>query len=139
MLKKLSIVSAILFISISISSAGSVPNMQEGKWEITTKINIPAMGMDMPPRKHTQCLTKKDLIPQNPQSGQECKISETKAAGNTVTWTMQCSGGHGGPMKGSGEITYNGNSLKGKIEMKGAQPNSGMISQISGKRIGDCK
>ena len=46
---------------------------------------------------------------------------------------------HGGDMKGSGEITYSGSSSKGKVELKGAQPNSGMVSRISGQRIGDCK
>jgi len=141
MLKQLTITSLILFIAISICFAGSEPNIQEGNWEITTKMNIPAMGMDIPPMKHTQCLTKKDLIPQNSQSGQgqECTITQNKPAGNTVSWTMQCDGGHGGNMKGSGEITYNGNSFQGKIELKGDQPNSGTISHISGKRIGDCK
>ena len=141
MLRKPTIASGILLIAVSICFAGSEPNMQEGKWEITTKMNIPAMGMDIPPMKHTQCLTKKDLIPKSSQSGQgqECKITENKTAGNTVTWSMQCSGGHGGDMKGSGEMTYNGNSFNGKIELKGDQPNSGTISQISGQRIGDCK
>ena len=139
MLKKLSIASVVLFIAISICFAGSEPNMQEGKWEITTKMNIPAMGMDMPPMSHTQCLTKKNLIPQKSQSGEECKITQTKLTGNTVTWTMQCSGGHGGDMKGNGEITYNGNSLKGKIEMTMPQANMKITSHISGHRIGDCK
>ena len=139
MLKKLFAASVIMFIAISICFAGSGPNMQEGNWEITTKMEIPNMPMDMPSMKHTQCLTKKDLIPQKSQSGEECKISQTKVTGNTVTWTMQCSGGHGGDMKGSGEITYSGSSSKGKVELKGAQPNSGMVRQISGQRIGDCK
>jgi hypothetical protein len=139
MLKKLFATSVILLAIFSISFAGSVPDIKEGEWEITTKKNIPAMGMEMPPMKHTQCLTKKNLIPQKSQSGEECKISQTKVTGNTVTWTMQCSGGHGGDMKGSGEITYSGSSFKGKVEFKGAQPNSGMVSQISGQRIGDCK
>ena len=139
MLKKLFAVSVILLAIFSISFAGSVPDIKEGEWEITTKMNIPAMGMEMPPMKHTQCLTKKNLIPQKSQSGQECKISQTKVTGNTVTWTMQCSGGHGGEMKGSGEITYSGNSFKGKIELKGTQPNSGTTSHLSGQRIGDSK
>ncbi len=139
MLKKLSMASVILIVIFSSSFAGSAPNIQEGNWEITTKMKIPAMQMEMPPMKHTQCLTKKDLIPQNSQSGQECKITENKAAGNTVTWTMQCTGGHGGDMQGSGEITYSGNSFKGKIELKGAQPNAGNITHLSGIRVGDCK
>jgi hypothetical protein len=139
MLKKLLFASVILFITISISFAGSVPNMQEGNWEITTKMEIPGMPMNMPPMKHTQCLTKKDLVPQSSQPGQECKFTQIKVADNTVTWIMQCSGGHGGDMKGNGKITYSGNTLKGKIEMTMPQSNMKMTSHISGHRIGDCK
>ena len=139
MLRKLFAASVMLLAIFSISFAGSVPDIQEGEWEITKIMTIQAMGMELPPNKYTKCLTKKNLIPQKSQSGEECKISQTKVTGNTVTWTMQCSGGHGGDMKGSGEITYSGSSSKGKVELKGAQPNSGMVSQISGQRIGDCK
>ena len=139
MLKKLIVASVILLASFSISFAGSVPDIKEGEWEMTKQINLPGMGMEMPPKKFTQCLTKKDLIPQNYQSGQECKISDKKVVGNTVTWNLQCTGGHGGDMKGSGELTYAGKSLKGKVELKGAQPDMTMISQISGHFLGDCK
>ena len=139
MLKKLFTASVFLLAIFSISFAGSVPDIKEGEWEMTKQINLPEMGMEMPPKKYTQCLTKKDLIPQNYQSGQECKISDKKVVGNTVTWNLQCTGGHGGDMKGSGELTYAGKSLKGKVELKGAQPDMTMISQISGQRIGDCK
>ena len=139
MLKKLFTASVVLLASFSISFAGSVPDIKEGEWEMTKQINLPEMGMEMPPKKFTQCLTKKDLIPQNYQSGQECKISDKKVVGNTVTWNLQCTGGHGGDMKGSGEITYAGKSLKGKVELKGAQPDMTMISQISGLFLGDCK
>ena len=139
MLKKLFTTLVILLAIFSISFAGSVPDIKEGEWEMTKQINLPEMGMEMPSKKYTQCLTKKDLIPQNYQSGQECKISDKKVVGNTVTWNLQFTGGHGGYMKGSGDLTYAGKSLIGKVELKGAQPDMTMISQISGQRIGDCK
>ena len=138
MLRKLFAASVLLFAVISISFAGSVPNMQEGMWEITSRMEMPGMPMQMPPMKHTQCLTKKDLVPQSSQPGQECKITHTKVTGNTVTWTMQCKG-QGGDMKGTGKITYSGNSFKGTIKMTMAQSNMEMTSHISGHRIGDCK
>lgn len=92
----------------------------------------------MPPIKYTQCLTKKDLIPQNNQPGNECKITKTSVTGNTVTWNMQCSG-NDAEMKGHGSITYSGNSFKGKIEITISKTNMKMISHISGRRIGDCR
>jgi hypothetical protein len=112
--------------------------MREGKWEITTKIEIPGMPTNMPPMKNTQCLTKKDFVPENSQPGQECKFSETKVSGNTVTWKMECNG-KGGEMKGTGEITYSGDSFKGTMKMKMPQQDMEMTSHMEGRRIGDCK
>jgi hypothetical protein len=117
--------------------ADAVPDMREGKWEITTKVEIPGMPTNMPPMKTTQCLTKKDLVPENSQPGQECKFPETKIKGNTVTYTMECSGKEG-EMKGSGEITYSGDTFKGTMKMQMPQANMEMISHMEGKRIGDC-
>ena len=139
MLKELCIALTILITATSVSFAGSELNMQEGMWEITTKMEIPEMPMDMPPMKHTQCLMKKDVVPQSSQAGQECKISQTKITGNTVTWTMQCSGGPGGDTKGNGTITYNGNSMNGTIKLTNTQSNMKMTSHLTGHRIGDCK
>jgi Protein of unknown function (DUF3617) len=138
MLKKLSIAAVILFATSSVSFAGAVPNMQEGNWEITTTMEMPGMPMNIPPVKYTQCLTKKDIIPQGSQLEQECKFIQTKVSGNTVTWIMECSG-KDGKMKGNGKITYSGNSMKGKIEMTMSPSNMKMTSHLSGRRIGDCK
>lgn len=136
MLKKLFFGSIILLTAISITFAASGPNMKEGLWEITTKTKMP--GMEMPPMKHTQCITKNDLVPQSSQPGQECKITETKVIGNTVTWTMQCKT-QGGEMKGTGKITYSGDSFEGTMIMSMPQANMKITTHISGKRIGDCK
>jgi hypothetical protein len=138
LLKTLVVTVVIFLISTAVSFAAPEVNMQEGKWEITTKMEIPAMPMDMPPMKNTTCLTKKDFIPQNSQQG-ECKIDQPKVAGNKVTWTMRCSGGHGGDMEGTGEIIYSGNTLKGTVRMKNTQSNSEVTSHLTGRRIGECK
>ncbi len=138
MLKKIFIVSVIVLAFVSVSCAGGAPDMKEGRWEISTKTEMPGMPMSIPTMKHTQCLTKKDLIPQNNQPGNECKITTTSVAGNTVTWNMQCSG-NGADMEGRGSITYSGNSFKGKIEITMSKTSMKMISHISGHRIGDCK
>ena len=69
---------------------------------------------------------------------QEGKITKTKVDGNTVTWTVKCSG-QGGEVTGTGKMTYSGSSFKGKIEMTMVQSNTKMISHINGHRIGDCE
>lgn len=137
MLKKLFAVSIILLAAISITCADSGPNMKEGLWEITTKMQM--QGMDMPPVKHTQCITKNDLVPQGSQQpGQECEIIDVKTNGNTVTWTMKCTG-QSGEVTGTGEITYSGDSFKGTMTISMPQANMEMSSNLSGKRIGKCK
>lgn len=138
MLKKLCSATVILFAVVSIAFAGSVPNMQEGKWEITTKMEMPGMPVNMPPMKYTQCLTKKDLVPKSSQPGQECTITHNKVTGNSVKWTMQCSG-QGGEMTGTGNITYSGNSFKGTIKMTMPQQNMQMTNHVTGRRLGSCE
>ncbi len=61
MIKKLFAASIILIAAISISCGDSSPNINEGLWEITTKMNM--QGMDMPTVTHTQCITKKPRSP----------------------------------------------------------------------------
>ena len=141
MLQKFFIVSIVVLASISTSFAGSELNMQEGKWEITTQMKMPGMPTNMPQMKNTQiqCLTKKDFVPQSSQPGQECKITDKKIVGSTVTWTMVCKN-PGGEMKGTGEITYKGNTFKGTMKMvMPQQGNMEVTSHISGRRIGNCK
>jgi len=138
MLRKLIVISIVILTSFSIAIAGSEPDMQEGKWEITTKTEMVGTSMSMPPMTRTQCLTKKDFVPQDSQQGKECKITNTKVMGNTVTWTIKCHG-HGGAATGTGRITYSGSSFEGKFEMITDQSNMRMISHMSGHRLGDCK
>ena len=138
MLRKILVISVVLVASLSTSIASSGPNMEEGKWEVTTRMEMPGMSISMPEVTSTQCLTKKDFVPQGSQQGQECKITKTKVDGNTVTWTVKCSG-QGGEVTGTGKMTYRGSSFKGKIEMTMVQSNTKMIRHINGHRIGDCE
>ncbi len=141
MLQKFFIVSIIVLTFISTSYAGSKLNMQEGKWEITTEMKVPGMPSNMPPMKNTQiqCLTKKDFVPQSSQPGQECRITDKKIVDSTVTWTMVCKN-QGGEMKGTGKVTYKGNTFEGTMKMLMPQQNNMEVnSHVNGRRIGNCK
>ncbi len=114
-------------------------NMQEGLWEITSRMEMPGMNMQMPERKSTQCLTKKTMVPKGQEKEEDCKITDQKIKGDTVTWTITCSGKH--PMKAKGKTTYHGDTFTGTISMTSSDPAEGkmhMITHISGKRIGEC-
>ena len=137
-MKKLVAALIILLTVSSISFAGSKPNMREGLWEITSKTEMAGMPVEMLPVTFTQCLTEKDLVPQNSQPDQQCKITDVKVNGNTVSWAIQCET-QGNEMKGAGKITYNGDSFEGTITISMPQANVNMISHMSGRRIGDCK
>ncbi len=134
MLKKIYAALTILLAVASVSYAG--PNIKEGKWEITTKMEMPGMPMAMQPVINTQCLTQKEMVPQRSRPGQECKIDNIKISGNTVSWVITCNSGQGGQVKGTGKITYEGKTMKGTMKMK--QSGMEMTSHISGNYIGEC-
>jgi hypothetical protein len=119
------------------------PNMHEGMWEIKGEMKIEGMPFPMPPvpMNYTQCLTKKDMVPQKKEKNQDCTTISNKIAGDTVTWVMQCKDKNG-VTDSTGKITYKGNSFAGTVhtvmkDTKGSKSESTL--QMSGKRTGDCK
>ena len=133
MIKRMVLIPVFILAAVSISFAA--PDLKEGKWEITTKMEMKGMPMEMPAVTHTQCLTKNDFVPQDPGPNQKCEPEKSKVSGNTVTWSIKCDG-EGGPMTGNGKVTHSGDSFKGSMNMK--QQGMDMTSHISGKYIGKC-
>jgi hypothetical protein len=139
-------ISLIAFIigSLFLLPAGfAEPNMQEGMWEIKGEMKIEGLPFPMPPvpMKYTQCLTKKDLVPQKKEKNQDCKTIKQEIFGNTVSWVIQCKD-KSGVTDSTGKLTYKGDSFAGTMhnvttDTKGAKSESNM--QMSGKRTGDCK
>jgi hypothetical protein len=130
-------VTVVVLSAVSISFAGSGPNMQEGLWEITIKMEMPGMPMNMPPMIHTQCITNENMVPRgSPQQAEGCKITKTKVEGDTVTWTMECDSPEG-KARSTGKIIYSGDTFKGTIKM--TMQGMKMIQHLSGQRIGNCK
>jgi len=139
MMKKSLFAAALILILATASYAG--PDMQEGRWEITSTMEMPGMPAPIPPMTTTQCLTDKDLIPRNTQQSNECKIVDTAIKGNTVSWKMVCNT-QVGTTKGDGSITYMGDRFEGAITMVLSgpdQPSMTMTTRMKGRRIGDCK
>jgi hypothetical protein len=98
------------------------------------------MPMQIPPQTHTQCMTKEDAVPHDPQN-QECKTTITRQSAGTVAWKIKCSGAR--VAEGAGEVTYRGDSFEGHMRVKAKDPQSGqtmeMKSTMKGRRLGDCK
>jgi len=135
------LVNALLVVSAHAAS----PNMREGLWEITTRMEMSgSSGVAMPAQTVRHCVTKNDI--ENPQgtppggAGRDgrCKMTDYKLQGNTATWKMACEGQ--GAMTGTGTMTYSGNSYSGSQTMamnQGGQAIN-MKMNYSGQRVGDC-
>jgi len=143
MRKCIHVCAAVLVAVASGAAAAAEPNMAEGKWEVTGKMTMEGLPFRMPavPISYSQCLTKKDLVPQQKEQNKDCKLVSQKIQGNIVTWVGSCVDKDGNKTDSTGTITYKGSSFDGKIDTvmrdpKGAKTTSKL--QITGQRTGDC-
>lgn len=115
--------------------AGAAP-MKAGKWQMTMQMDMPGMPVKMPPVTFSHCVTKEEAEnPQPPkqQRDNDCKVSDYKRDGNTISWTMTC---EKQKMTGKGQITYSGDSYEGSMKMTMGEQE--MSAKYSGKYLGDC-
>lgn len=115
-------------------------DFQPGKYEITSKVEMPGMPGAIPPQTIIQCITEQDPIPKQNPENQECKIVDMNQTGNTITWKMECDQ-QGQKITSTGSITYKGDSFKGTIltNMGSQAGDMTMTTIITGKRISDCE
>lgn len=133
---------ALLATSLILGTAQAAgPNMREGMWEITSKMDMPGSNVAMPQQTVKHCLTKKDVEDPKrttPAGGDQnrCKMTDYKLQGNTATWAVACEG----QGSGTGTITYSGDSYSGSqtMNMKTSGQAMNMKMNFSGRRIGDC-
>jgi len=107
-------------------------------------MKMEGMPVPMPaiPVRFTQCITKKDAVPQQKEQNKDCKTSSQTIEGNTVSWAVLCVDKHGSKTEGTGTVTYGGASFEGKMknvttDSRGARMTSRM--DMTGRRTGDCK
>ena len=114
--------------------------MNPGKYEIIVQVKMAGMPGEMPPQTSTQCITKKDPVPNSSKGAQGCRITDMKTEGNTVTYKMECDQ-QGTKIKSYGKITYKGDSFDGmtRTNMGPSAGNMTMTMTMSGKRIGTCE
>jgi hypothetical protein len=140
------VVAATIALPATLDAQGAGPR-RDGNWEVTVQMDMPGMPQGMPPTKMTQCLTKADVedptkaVPSAPGRGgmpNDCKVTDYKTVGNTVSWSMACTGAN--PLTGTTEFTYTGDTYVGtmKMNMEGGGQPMAMTMKYSGKRLGDC-
>lgn len=130
------VISMILAVAFSMAFAGSEPNIKYGLWEVTVKIEMAGMPMQMPAITNTQCITKENAVPDSSQPNQDCKMVDQKFTGDTATWRMECNTEQG-KAEAVGEIVYSGDTFNGTLEM--SVQGMAMTQKLSGTRLGDCK
>lgn len=118
-------------LSVALADA---PNMKEGLWQITIKMEMEGMPMEMPEMTHSQCITKQNAVPSQPD--QKCKMISNKVKGDTVTWEMECDTPQG-PAHTKGTITYSGDTFTGTVDMNMGQ--MVMTQKMRGQRVGECQ
>jgi hypothetical protein len=118
-------------------------NLHEGLWEITTRLEMRGVPMQMPAQKQVQCLTKESMLKSMEPKGQDkegkCKVTD-EVMGDTMIWIMECSGE--GAIEVTTEITCHGDTFEGTITTVSKEPGTEKvrtINHISGKRIGECR
>jgi hypothetical protein len=134
------VVLAVLVFAATVSDAAAQNPMRPGRWEVTMQMDMPGMPVQMPAMKNTQCVTQQQIdspshgVPNGPGNNpNDCKVSDYKVSGNTVTWNMACPSQS---MTGSGELKFNGDTYEGLVKMMAQQKE--MAMKFNGKRLGDC-
>lgn len=136
MLRKLFLITLVSVMTVSFALVWAGLQMNPGKWEITTQTEM--AGMPSQSITHVQCLTADDLVPMSQDATQECQVTDIVYSGNTVSWKITC-GGQGGGMKGTGSVTYNGNSMNGVMNMTiTGGGNMKIKNTMIGRRLGEC-
>jgi hypothetical protein len=125
-----------LFTGPVAPALADAPNMKDGLWEITIKMEMAGMPMEMPEMTHTQCITKDNAVPDTSPPDQKCKMINNQIKGDTVTWEMECDTPQG-PAHTKGTVTYSGDTFAGTVDMNMGQ--MVMTQKMRGRRVGDCQ
>jgi len=139
MYKKIGLISAFIIALLWTTDTLAGVDMKEGLWEITTRMEMTGMPMQMPPMTHTQCITKDNMVPQKTEDN-ECQLIQSNTKGNTFYWTMKCESSKGTVIS-KGKVTYRGTTFEGIIETTINDPSQGkmkMTNYLTGRRIGEC-
>ena len=143
-MKTVSVIALAMLATVAVIAQAT---MRPGQWEITSQMQMPNMpaGFQMPAMTMMQCITPEQAkdpastVPRQSGRGRgnkdDCKVSDYKTSGNTVTWSMACTSPD--KMTATGEMTFAGeDSYTSTMKMVMAQGE--MTMKMTGKRTGDC-
>jgi len=112
--------------------------IREGMWEITSRMEMPGMPMEMPATTVKRCYTKDDVKDQKKviTRDKDCKVTDLKSSGSKVTWKMVCTGKNAGTF--TGETVFSGDAYDSVMKMQSEGRGGAMTIKAKGKRVGNC-
>jgi hypothetical protein len=124
------------------SASAAQPNIKDGLWEITMKMEMPGMPGAAPPQTLQRCFSAKDFEDPGAMSrdkSMQCETSDYRLQGNTASWKIVCKGE--GAMTGSGTATYGGTTytMTSRMAMTHGGQTMNMTTTHTGKYLGPCK
>jgi len=126
-----------LLLALSASGAGAAPAAKEpgDLWEVTSKMSMEGMPMEMPATTQKVCSPKTWTEPPGGNADKHCETIDFKNSATTTTWKVRCAGPPA--MTGEGEITRTSpDAYTGTMKVK--SPDGEMTMKLSGRRVGDC-
>jgi hypothetical protein len=128
----LSLLLALSAAGADTASAGKEPG---DLWEVTSKMSMEGMPMEMPATTQKVCSPKTWTEPPGGNGDKGCETIDFNSAGNTTTWKVRCAGPPA--MTGEGQITRTSpDAYTGSMKVK--SPDGEMTMKLSGRRVGDC-
>ncbi len=123
-----------LLVGTTNAFAGFVP-MKPGKWLITATTKMPGFAYPIPPISHTICYSAADVRNNKaiPSARKGCDMKYYRVEGNAMTWKMVCMGKD----TITGKMTSTGTAYDAEMTSEGMGRT--MITNVIGKRVGDCK
>lgn len=138
-MNKMKHVLAVLVLVSLPAMSPAAEGIREGLWEITSRMEMPGMPMEMPATTIKHCYTREDVKDSKKviSTDKNCTVTGLKSSGNKVTWKMVCTGKNAG--KFSGETVFSGDSYNSIMKMQSEDKGGAMAIKAKGKRIGNCK
>ena len=127
---------ASFFVLVLAASPVALAQGADDQWEISSKMEMPGMPMAMPAQVTRVCVAKNakddEFIPKQG----DCKVVDSKRAGNKLTYKMACTSPE--PSTVEGETQFASGAYDGKMRMTMTKSNQSMQMTYSGKRVGAC-
>lgn len=132
---------AIVGLSLAPLMAMAAADVLEGLWEISLVMRVE--GKDYGPYTRQQCITEADAHDPSKlfaESGGACEYTNKRYFGNQFSFNVRCNAGL--PLTGTGMVEFSADSVKGSMNLTAqiaGGPSVETDSQISGRRLGNCK